>query len=997
MLNTSNQPHHYTKSKFSYAIKVGLIFAVILSTFFSPNYLTLADTSGGNTYYVSLAGSDSNPGTLSQPWKTIQKAANAMLAGDTLIVQAGTYTNQRVNISLSGSSGKPITYQASGKVVMKGFNIQASFINIQGFEIAFTEYQRWNRSLGAGIYIKGSNNNIENNYIHDAALIGIMIFGSTSQPTISSNNIIRNNRLFHNELIGIDVSGRNNTIENNDISSTVQCHPTLTAVENNASDNPNHLACPNYPGVSGLDADGIRFFGQGHIFKGNNIHDIVFNSENITPHIDCFQTWSDGASYETASNIVFAQNSCTNLNKGMYAFTLDGGANNLTIQNNIIKAFGGINSSSTTNHLFIYNNLWINDMSFGSQGNPIGIVLRAPYSIAKNNIFYNQPYQTIIAIGDTTGTQVDYNLAYNSDGSNADCFRVGDWVCANPPPPHNEWNVNPQFIDPSSGNFHQSNNSPLIDSGIELPVTIDYDNHLRPEGNGYDIGPYEYVFTVAPTATLNPTNTSTPLPTNTPTSIPTNTPTSLPTNTPTSVPTFTNTAIPATATSNPPTATSIPPTATAQPSATPAPTMTVTQNPPFPQPTATATEIPATSQPTFTITPTLPILPPTITVTSSLPTSQPTATIAPSQCANCTTADSGWPMLRDNTTNDARSSYNGPSQPVKNWSYTSGAIKISAPVLDSSDNLYLGVNSSLVSLSSKGEKLWAFSTNGVVTSPLLTSGNTLYFGSGDGKVYSVTTQGALKWTYQTGGPITASPNIASDGTLYIPSNDGKLYALTQSGILKWAYATGSTIRSSPAIANDGIFFGAANGKLYALDSSGSLRWTYQTSGSLTTSPSIYSDGTVFIGSGDGRLYAISAAGIEKWTALIGGTISSPALGVDGTVYVGSSNGRLNAYSLKGSRKWTFKIGVSVSSPVISQNGTIFSGSEDGTIYAISSNGSLVWKLKMGATGLTDAAIGSQGALYASAGGTIYSIVNKKSPTGIGNIKIYLPGIYYSHP
>src|SRR4030042_2020171 len=45
----------------------------------------------GSTYYVSTSGSDSNPGTLSQPWKTIQKAANTVTQGDTVNIRGGTY------------------------------------------------------------------------------------------------------------------------------------------------------------------------------------------------------------------------------------------------------------------------------------------------------------------------------------------------------------------------------------------------------------------------------------------------------------------------------------------------------------------------------------------------------------------------------------------------------------------------------------------------------------------------------------------------------------------------------------------------------------------------------------------------------------------------------------------------------------------------------------------------------------------------------------------
>ncbi len=64
------------------------------------------------TYYIDGSnGSDSNPGTIASPWKTISKANTTLRAGDTVLIKAGTYSPQQINPSNSGSSGKYITYQ----------------------------------------------------------------------------------------------------------------------------------------------------------------------------------------------------------------------------------------------------------------------------------------------------------------------------------------------------------------------------------------------------------------------------------------------------------------------------------------------------------------------------------------------------------------------------------------------------------------------------------------------------------------------------------------------------------------------------------------------------------------------------------------------------------------------------------------------------------------------------------------------------------------------
>jgi len=95
------------------------------------------DISACSGWLGRTACNDSNPGTSASPWKTIQKAANTLNGGGTVIVNAGTY-NQRVQVITSGSAGKLLTFQAQGTVVMQGFNIQASCVKLTGFEITNT-------------------------------------------------------------------------------------------------------------------------------------------------------------------------------------------------------------------------------------------------------------------------------------------------------------------------------------------------------------------------------------------------------------------------------------------------------------------------------------------------------------------------------------------------------------------------------------------------------------------------------------------------------------------------------------------------------------------------------------------------------------------------------------------------------------------------------------------------------------------------------------------
>src|SRR5690242_16453622 len=69
-----------------------------------------ATTGTAKNYYVSTTGFDSNPGTLDQPFQTIQKAATVAVAGDIVNVRAGVY-RETVTPLNSGTQSDPITFQ----------------------------------------------------------------------------------------------------------------------------------------------------------------------------------------------------------------------------------------------------------------------------------------------------------------------------------------------------------------------------------------------------------------------------------------------------------------------------------------------------------------------------------------------------------------------------------------------------------------------------------------------------------------------------------------------------------------------------------------------------------------------------------------------------------------------------------------------------------------------------------------------------------------------
>ena len=89
-------------------------------------------TAYGLTYYVAPGGHDGNAGTESSPWASIQRAANVMVPGDTVLILPGLYV-ESVNITRSGTADAYITYQGMPGTVMESPNPSQS---LEGLDIA---------------------------------------------------------------------------------------------------------------------------------------------------------------------------------------------------------------------------------------------------------------------------------------------------------------------------------------------------------------------------------------------------------------------------------------------------------------------------------------------------------------------------------------------------------------------------------------------------------------------------------------------------------------------------------------------------------------------------------------------------------------------------------------------------------------------------------------------------------------------------------------------
>lgn len=160
----------------------------------AATFLSIANST---TYYVSPSGSDAGPGTLTQPFRTLQKAADIVNPGDSVIALDGNFirdpnqsnlsTNAVATLKRSGTASNPIVFRAKNKwkAIVDGESNKTSV----GFWLTGASYNR-----------------IENFEIKDLSEHGFKSYGS-SYLHLTGNHIHHIGRICSDVTIGLDGIG----------------------------------------------------------------------------------------------------------------------------------------------------------------------------------------------------------------------------------------------------------------------------------------------------------------------------------------------------------------------------------------------------------------------------------------------------------------------------------------------------------------------------------------------------------------------------------------------------------------------------------------------------------------------------------------------------------------------------------------------------------------------------------------------------------------------
>lgn len=459
----------------------------------------------GTTYYVSTSGNDSNPGTISQPWRTIQHAADSVTAGDTVYVRAGVY-NEIVTIPVSGSAssgfvtfssypGELATVDGTGLSVPNGqwglYTIQdESYIIIQGFEIRnYITHSTADVPIGIYIFGAGSNVQIVNNHIHNIETLaptnpeqcgsdafGLTVYGTKAPASINalaiSGNEVDHLKTGCSETLSVDGNVENFSIANNLIHDNdnigidaigfegVSPNPAYDQardgeIRGNTVYNITSYGNPDYGkqyAADGIYVDG----GKQIIIEQNLVHNCDLNMEAASEH------FGHDSSYITIRNNVFYDANTVGISIGGYSNTVGGSdhvvmANN-TLYNNNTKNQGGefqiqYHSGSQSGNIFENNivyagtqNVWIYSYVKPTSKYP------APPATMNWNLYYS-------TAGYVEGTSIDW--AGKSNFKTYAAYQSSTGEDADSP------NANPLFINLNSSppNLDLEPNSPAVNAG----------------------------------------------------------------------------------------------------------------------------------------------------------------------------------------------------------------------------------------------------------------------------------------------------------------------------------------------------------------------------------------------------------------------------------------------------------------------------------------------------------------------------------------------------
>ncbi len=413
-------------------------------------------------YYVSTVGNDDNPGTMDQPWRTIQHAAETVAAGETVYIRGGVY-NEQVFTANSGSINEGYIVFAAypgetpvidGTGVTTGNNgvlIAHSYMKLIGLEI-----RNWEDN---GIWMEGAHHTeLTDCKVHD-------VWYGIGAADGSHDFVLNRVEMYRFTLYGFDASP----------SGGADCY------SGTFNDCVAHTGRDPEQNVDG--------FALGH----GTQHDFVFNRCKAYGVFDGFDISSRNTLLNRCSAYdcgnggykIWADNvtliNCLSYHNGETNVELDwsGEAKTTTLRNCTFVDCGTFNVwvENPADCLHMYNCIL-------AGGDNIGLAIEALASYQGDyNVFHNDNADRAIVVWGPD-REFPLNMIAAGDWNTYSGQDLHSLVCSDP--------SSQLFEDMGNWDFHLREGSIAIDEGTaDSAPSEDYDGVSRPQRSAFDIGAFE--------------------------------------------------------------------------------------------------------------------------------------------------------------------------------------------------------------------------------------------------------------------------------------------------------------------------------------------------------------------------------------------------------------------------------------------------------------------------------------------------------------------------
>ncbi len=479
-----------------------------------------------SSFYVSTTGADSNPGTQTAPWRTVQHAADTVRAGSTVNVRGGVY-EELVSIKASGNATDGyITFRSyPGETAVLDAEHFApdgrsgiltihdkSYVRIEGFEIRnFRTAEHRLTPLGISVMGAGSHLELLKNNVHHIEQnfngrdapgrggngFGIAVYGTDAKIPISElvidgnevhhlktgsseslvvNGNVTNFHITHNVVhdnnnIGIDIIGFERTAPDPAVDQARDGVVSGNLVYNITSrGNP---AYRNDESSDGIYVDG----GTRILIEQNVIHDVDFGIELASEH------QNRATSYVTARN-----------NRIYHCHTAG------------VSIGGYAPERGRTEHCTVVNNTLYDDDTSGTGSGEFQMQWNMANNIFENNIVHAGP-SCLITVNKSQfeinqpPVTIDHNLYYCASGAKASAWKefsatvtgFDRYAQSTGNDRHSRF-LDPHFVDAAAKDFHLQSDSPALAAGTTdgVPVgELDLEGSPRVTSGKVDIGCYQ--------------------------------------------------------------------------------------------------------------------------------------------------------------------------------------------------------------------------------------------------------------------------------------------------------------------------------------------------------------------------------------------------------------------------------------------------------------------------------------------------------------------------